>query len=171
MKITKIHSQVGNIIQQHDCEAIVNSAHPSMLAGSGVCGVIHKAAGKELEIYGKQFAPLKLTQAVLTPAFNLPNQYIIHVSAPRFYSDSEPLINLSKALRNTFELAVSNNIKTIALPAIATGIYGFNFNDAVKIYAEVAESFLNSDELEEIRFVFTTEEQVKLMQHQLLLRY
>lgn len=169
MKITKINSQVGNIIQQHDCEAIVNSAHPSMLAGSGVCGVIHKAAGKELEIYGKQFAPLKLTQAVLTPAFNLPNKYIIHVSAPRFYSDSEPLINLSKALRNTFELAVSNNIKTIALPAIATGIYGFNFNDAVKIYAEVAESFLNSDVLEEVRFVFTTEEQVKLMQHQLLL--
>lgn len=169
MKITKINSLVGNIIQQHDCEAIVNSAHPSMLAGSGVCGVIHKAAGKELEIYGKQFAPLKLTQAVLTPAFNLPNKYIIHVSAPRFYSDSDPLLNLSKTLHNTFELAVNNNIKTIALPAIATGIYGFNFNDAVKIYAEVAESFLNSDVLEEIRFVFTMEEQVKLMQHQLLL--
>lgn len=85
-----------------------------MLAGSGVCGVIHKAAGKELEIYGKQFAPLKLTQAVITPAFNLTNKYIIHVSAPRFYSDSEPLLNLSKTLHNALDLAVHNHIKTIA---------------------------------------------------------
>lgn len=169
MKITNISSILGNIIEQHDCEAIVNSAHPSMLAGSGVCGVIHKAAGKELEIYGKQLAPLKLTQAVITPAFNLPNKYIIHVSAPRFYSDSEPLLNLSKTLHNALDLAVHNHIKTIALPAIATGIYGFDFNDAVKIYAKVAENFRSSDVLAEIRFVFTTEEQVKLMQHQFLL--
>jgi O-acetyl-ADP-ribose deacetylase (regulator of RNase III) len=151
-----------------DCDAIVNSAHPSMLAGSGVCGAIHKAAGKELEIYGKQFAPLQLTQAVKTPAFNLPNKYVIHVNAPRFYNDKDPFLNLAKTIHNTLELAENMGIALIALPAIATGIYGFDFNDAVKIYANEASAFKNSKVLDEIRFVFTNLEQVTLMKQHLL---
>ncbi len=168
MSQTKITCLIGNIVNQADCDAIVNSAHPSMLAGSGVCGVIHKAAGKALEIYGKQFAPLQLTQAVITPAFNLPNKYVIHVSAPRFHSDSEPLINLEKTLINALKIAEQNNIETVALPAIATGIYGFDFNDAVKIYAQVVSTFSNSKVLKEIRFVFMTVEQLESMKSYLL---
>ncbi len=168
MAQTKITYLIGNIVNQVDCDAIVNSAHPSMLAGSGVCGVIHRAAGKELEIYGKQFAPLKLTQAVITPAFKLPNKYVIHVSAPRFHNDNDPLLNLAKAIHNTLELAENNGITAIALPAIATGIYGFDFNDAVKIYANEASAFKNSKVLDEIRFVFTNLEQVELMKKHML---
>jgi len=164
---TKITCQIGNIINQDDCDAIVNSAHPSMLAGSGVCGVIHKAAGKELEVFGKQFAPLQLTQAVITPAFNLPNRYVIHVSAPRLHNDNDPLLNLAKAIHNTLELAENKGIAVIALPAIGTGIYGFDFNDAVKIYANEASAFKNSKVLDEIRFIFTNLEQVELMKKHL----
>jgi len=164
---TKITSIVGNLIKQSDCDAIVNSAHPSMFAGSGVCGVIHRAAGKELEAYGKQFAPLTLAQAVITPAFNLTNRYIIHVNAPRYHSERDPLLMLRRALNNAFALAEKHQIKRIALPAIGTGIYGFPMNDAIKIYADAAKSFCESTVLEEIRFVFTVLEDAHFM-HALL---
>jgi O-acetyl-ADP-ribose deacetylase (regulator of RNase III) len=162
---TKITSIIGNLIKQSDCDAIINSAHPSMLAGSGVCGVIHRAAGKQLEIYGKQFAPLAIAQAVITPAFNLSNRYIIHVNAPRYYSEAEPLLILRRALNNAFALAEKHQIKRIALPAIGTGIYGFPMNDAIKIYADVAKSFTESTVLEEIRFIFTSLKDVDSMQY------
>ena len=98
----EITAVVGNLIKQSDCDAIVNSAHPSMLAGSVVCGVIHRAAGKELEAFGKQFAPLELAQAVITPAFNLNNKFIIHVNAPRYHLEADPLLVLRRALNNVF---------------------------------------------------------------------
>jgi O-acetyl-ADP-ribose deacetylase (regulator of RNase III) len=154
MEITLLNSVVGDLLKQDDCDAIVNSAHPSMLAGSGVCGLIHRAAGKELEAYGKQFAPLKLTQVVVTPAFNLPNRAIIHVSAPRFHNETDPYNLLDQCLYNVFELAEKCKLKRIALPAIGTGIYGFPIEESIKIYAQVAIKFIDSS-LEEIRFVFT----------------
>lgn len=76
-----------------------------MLAGSGVCGVIHRAAGKELEAFGKQLAPLALAQAVITPAFNLNNKYIIHINAPRYHLVADLLLMLRCALNNVITLA------------------------------------------------------------------
>ena len=162
MEITLINSVVGDLLKQRDCDAIVNSAHPSMLAGSGVCGIIHRAAGKELETYGQQFAPLKLSEAVITPAFNLPNKAIIHVNAPRFHNETDPYNLLNQCLYNVFDLAEKCQIKRIALPAIGTGIYGFPIEESIKIYAQAATKFINSS-LEEIRFVFTTLENSSLM--------
>lgn len=166
MDQTRINSVVGDLLKQDDCDAIVNSAHPSMLAGSGVCGIIHRAAGKELETYGKQFAPLKLTEAVITPAFNLTNRAIIHVSAPRFHNETDPYNLLNQCLYNVFELAEKCQLKRIALPAIGTGIYGFPIEESIKIYAQVATKFIDSN-LEEIRFVFKTVENSDLMNNQL----
>jgi len=166
MDQTRINSVVGDLLKQDDCDAIVNSAHPSMLAGSGVCGIIHRAAGKELETYGKQFAPLKLTEAVITPAFNLTNRAIIHVSAPRFHNETDPYNLLDQCLYNVFELAEKCQLKRIALPAIGTGIYAFPIEEAIKIYAQAATKFIDSN-LEEIRFVFTTFENSDLMNKQL----
>jgi len=159
----KITAVVGNLIKQSDCDAIVNSAHPSMLAGSGVCGVIHRAAGKELETFGKQFAPLGLAQAVITPAFNLNNKYIIHVNAPRYHLEADPLLMLRCALNNVFTLAEQNQIDRIALPAIGTGVYGFPMNDAIKIYADAAKASGAAETLKEIRFVFIDIKDVDLM--------
>ena len=122
MNKAKITCVVGNLIKQTDCDAIVNSAHPSMLAGSGVCGVIHRAAGKDLEVYGKQFAPLKPNQAVITPAFNLNIKHIIHVSAPRHHIAADPLRELAESLRNVFKLAEEHKIHKVALPAIGTRV-------------------------------------------------
>lgn len=166
MDIASINSVVGDLLRQRDCDAIVNSAHASMLAGSGICGLIHKAAGKVLEEYGKQFAPLKIAQAVITPAFNLNNKAIIHVNAPRYHNQENPFGLLERSLTNVYALAERCQFRIIAIPAIGTGVYGFPVDEAIKIYARSALSFKNSY-LHEVRFVFTSLEYAKLMKMEL----
>ena len=65
-------------------DIIVISANPSLLAGNGISGVIHKAAGSQLEATAKPFAPLAPGQAIITPAFNLSTKYVIHTVCPRY---------------------------------------------------------------------------------------
>jgi O-acetyl-ADP-ribose deacetylase (regulator of RNase III) len=68
----QIEFVVGNIVRQSDVDAIVNSANANLRFGSGVAGAIHSAAGPELEAYCRQFAPLGLGAAVITPGFGHP---------------------------------------------------------------------------------------------------
>jgi len=152
--MVKITALVGDLIKQTDCEAIVNSANPSMLKGSGVCGAIHRAAGQELEQYGRPLGPLSLGQAVITPAFNLPNSFVIHVSAPKYHFDPDPPANLALCISNALKLAEANGVKRIAFPAIGTGVYGYPMEDAIDVFINAARKFLSSEILEEIRFVF-----------------
>jgi O-acetyl-ADP-ribose deacetylase (regulator of RNase III) len=70
-------------ILQSGADIIVLSANPSLLAGSGISGVIHKAAGKGLEIAAKVLGPIKVGEAIITPAFNLSAKYVIHTVCPR----------------------------------------------------------------------------------------
>ena len=160
---TKITCIVGDLTKQPDCDAIVNSANPSMRLGSGVCGAIHRAAGRELEEYGIPLGPLSLGQAVITPGFNLPNRFVIHLSAPKYHLDPDPPAYLALAIRNALKLAEENGVKRIALPAIATGIYGYPIKEAVKVFVQTACQFLDSEVLEEIRFVFFSVKDAEVM--------
>ena len=166
--MVKITVLVGDLTKQSDCEAIVNSANPSMLKGSGVCGAIHREAGRELEQYGRPLGPLSLGQAVITPAFNLPNSFVIHVSAPKYHFDPDPPTNLALCISNALKLAEANGVKRIAFPAIATGVYGYPMNDAIDVFIDAASKFLSSGDLEEIRFVFASAVDAILMSERLL---
>lgn len=165
---TSITITVGDLSKQPDCDAIVNSANQSMRAGSGVDGAIHRAAGKKLEEYGRSLAPLKVGQAVITPGFDLPNRFVIHLSAPKYHFDSDPPTHLALCLCNALKLAEENGIKRIGLPAIATGVYGYPLKEAAKIFAESARRFLESDVLEEIRFVFYSKDDAEIMRQYFL---
>jgi O-acetyl-ADP-ribose deacetylase (regulator of RNase III) len=163
MTNTKITCIVGDLTKQSDCDAIVNSANPSMRAGSGVCGAIHRAAGRGLEKFGMPLGPLSLGQAVITSGFNLPNQFVIHLSAPRFHLDPDPPRNLALAINNAIKLAEENGIRRIAFPAVATGIYGYPMNEAIEIFVKAVAQFRESKVLEEIRFVFFSGEDAEIM--------
>lgn len=163
----KITAVVGDLTKQPDCEAIVNSANPSMLKGSGVCGAIHRAAGRDLEQYGRPLGPLSLGQAVITPAFNLPNSFVIHLSAPKYHFDPDPPANLALCISNALKLAEANGVKRIAFPAIATGVYGYPMEDAIDVFIDAASKFINSEVLEEIRFVFASVADGHLMNEKL----
>ena len=112
-------------ILKNQTDIIVISAHPSLLAGSGISGIIHKAAGPELEKYAKPLAPLKAGEAVITPAFNLNAKYIVHTICPRYMDgqrgEAEQLASAySSAL--TFYNEVPD-AKSIAFVSMGTGVY------------------------------------------------
>ena len=121
-----------------------------------------------VEEYGRTLGPLSLGQAVITPGFNLPNKFVIHLSAPKYHLDPDPPSNLALSISNALKLAEENGVKRIALPAIATGIYGYPVEDAIKIYIQAAQQFIESEVLEEIRFVFFSEPDAATMRQSLL---
>ena len=106
-------------------DIIVISANPSLLAGSGISGVIHKAAGCQLEAAAKPFAPLTPGQAIITPAFNLSAKYVIHTVCPR-YMDGQR--GEAEQLYNAYASALAlhseaPDAKSIAFVSMGTGVY------------------------------------------------
>ena len=153
-KQPKITVALGNIVAQSDCDGVVNAANKNLRAGSGVCGAIHDAAGKNLEPYASRFAPLNIGEALATPAFDLPCRFIIHTVGPKYWEDPTPEASLRRAIRNTLLLADENGLKRLAVPAISTGVYGYPPEEAIPIMVSEASAQASKlKSLEEIRFV------------------
>jgi len=150
----QITAVVGDIVRQPDCDAIVNAANPRLLAGGGVCGAIHRAAGPRLEACAVGLGPIRPGEAVITPGFDLPNRWVIHAVGPRYFADPDPPALLAKVVRRVLALAEEHGARHVALPAISTGIYGYPVEQAgplmVKAAQEVAPTLKS---VEEIRFV------------------
>ena len=130
----KLDLLIGDITNS-DSDIIVFSAHPSLLAGSGVSGAIHTAAGKELESAAKKFAPLKVGEAIITPAFNLKAKYVIHTICPRFIrgTDEEKEL-LSKAYQSALDMyELLPDANSIAFMSMGTGVYRWPLNEASEI--------------------------------------
>ena len=110
-----------------EVDAIVNAANSSLLRGDGVCGAIFKKAGFDLDKECQKIGHCNTGEAVITNGYNLKAKYIIHTVAPvwndyRFKEKREELFK--NCYSNLFKIAIENNIKTIAIPCIGTGIYG-----------------------------------------------
>ena len=155
----RIKIQQGDITKLN-VDAIVNAANTSLLGGGGVDGAIHRTAGPELLEYNKKLGGCKTGEAKITPGFNLPAKYIIHTVGPVWNggknNEDELLAN---CYRNSLKLAAENELKTIAFPAISTGVYRFPLERAAKIAIEEVEKFLNQNKtMEKVIFVcFDTE--------------
>lgn len=132
--MTKLEILIGDITQT-TADIIVFSAHPSLLAGSGVSGAIHKAAGKELEAAAREFAPLKVGEAIITPAFELKSKYVIHTVCPRYINgtdqEKEFLARAYKSALNLHETVADAD--SIAFISMGTGIYRWPLIEASKI--------------------------------------
>ncbi len=143
---------VGNIVKQSDMEALVNSANANLRLGSGVAGAIHMAAGPKLEEYCKPFAPLALGAGLITPGFKLPNPWIIHVRSAHYLNNEEPEKYMQMALESMLRIAHDNDLRSLAMPAIGTGMFKFPPELAARLTAEVlAKAYALSPNLNWIR--------------------
>lgn len=144
----------GDITNQ-EVDAIVNAANESLMAGGGVSGAIHRAAGLGLEEECLKLKCCEEGEAKITKGYNLPAKWVIHTVGPVWegggYGENELL---SRCYSNCFRYVNEYNIKTIAFPAISTGAYGFPIEKAAKIAIREAKIFLaNNQSLEKILFV------------------
>jgi O-acetyl-ADP-ribose deacetylase (regulator of RNase III) len=152
----KIEVKIANIVHQDDVDAIVNSANANLRLGSGVAGAIHKAAGPELENFCKKFAPLSLGSAVITPGFNLPNKWVIHTVAASFIHNEDAAQILEAAIDSVFDLASQAGIKSIAMPAIGTGVFKCSDVLSASTTKKVLAKYLDS-QIEHVRICVGSE--------------
>lgn len=123
-------------------DAIVNAANNTLLGGGGVDGAIHRAAGPELLEACRPLCGCRTGEAKITPGFNLKAGYVIHTVGPVWQGgqQGEPAL-LEKAYRSSFDVALDNNISTIAFPAISTGVYGYPKQQAAEIALKVMQQY------------------------------
>ena len=137
----------GNIIEL-SVDVIVNSAHPTLLAGGGVSGAIHRAAGPELETAAKPLGPIDPGHAVTKKAFDLTAKYVIHAVAPRYLrkTHEEEILLVKTYVSALTEFGKLGGMKSLAFPAMGTGIYGWPLETA----ARIAISVLKNSSVEEL---------------------
>jgi O-acetyl-ADP-ribose deacetylase len=144
------------------CDAIVNAANSSLMGGGGVDGAIHRAGGpgilEECKRIVEKQGRCATGEAVITGAGNLPVKYVVHTVGPvwRGGNKNEPQL-LANCYSNSLSLAHSHGIKTIAFPAISTGVYGYPKRLAAKVACDAVKNHIDIDSFDEIIFVFFSE--------------
>ena len=123
-------------------DAIVNAANSSLAPGGGVCGAIHRAAGPELARACAKVQPCAVGDARITPGYLLPARFVIHAVGPIWHGGhaGEPEL-LASAYRRSLEVADEHALRSIAFPAISTGIFGYPPEPAAQIAVSTVRAY------------------------------
>jgi len=136
-------------------DAIVNAANSSLLGGGGVDGAIHRAAGPELLAECRTLGGCETGLAKMTRGYRLPAKHVIHAVGPVWHgggSNEDEL--LASCYSTALDLAASNNLASIAFPAISTGVYSFPPDRAARIAVGTVASQLSAKPRSLTRVVF-----------------
>lgn len=141
-------------------DAIVNAANSSLLGGGGVDGAIHRAAGPGLLVQCRTLGGCPVGAARVTDGYNLPARHVIHTVGPVWrgggFDEAELL---ASCYQNCFRLAKELGVRTIAFPAISTGVYGYPKSEAAAIAVEETVLALEENkDLQRVTFVCFNDE-------------
>ena len=136
------------------CDCIVNAANKTLLGGGGVDGAIHRAAGPELLKECRTLKGCETGQAKITKGYNLKAKYVIHTVGPIYSGKEQDKTLLSNCYKNSLDLAKRNNIKSIAFPAISTGVYAYPIEKATAIAVKTVKEWIKNNADYDIEIIF-----------------
>ncbi len=147
----KVVKVVMGDITEEDTDAIVNAANSYLKHGGGVAGAIVRKGGKVIQEESDRIGYCPVGKAVYTSAGNLKAKYVIHAVGPRWGEGNEEK-KLRSAVRSALEVATELGLKSVALPAISTGIFGYPKEEGTRVILEEVVSFLKERDtsLEEV---------------------
>jgi len=148
MKIRLIKGDITEL----DVDAIVNAANNRLIMGGGVAGAIRRKGGREIEKEAMEKGPIEIGEAVVTGAGKLKAKYVIHgaTMGMDFRTDED---KIRKATRNAMKRAVEMKMKSVAFPALGTGVGGFPYERAAEIMYEEVSKFSDQEYPQEVIFV------------------
>lgn len=147
----KIEIRQGDITDQPDVDAIVNAANTDLMLGAGVAGAIRRKGGNIIDEEGRKKAPIRLGEAAVTTAGSLPNKYVIHAAAMG-YRPEDDLVPKKPGTESSAEIirdattsslrrAEELKLKSIAFPALATGVAGFPVDECAEVMITAARDY------------------------------
>lgn len=153
---TRLTLYRGDITKQA-VDAIVNAANRSLLGGGGVDGAIHRAAGPLLLVECMTLRGCATGEAKITKGYKLPARYVIHAVGPVYGTPDDAQL-LADAYKNSLARALEkDDIRTVAFPAISTGVYGYPLHEAAPLaLTAVCDVIRTTGQFEEVRFVLFT---------------
>ncbi len=154
LKELKIDDKIIKIIHgditEEDTEAIVNAANSHLKHGGGVAGAIVRKGGKIIQDESDKIGYVPTGSAAITSAGKLKAKYVIHTVGP-VWGEKDEDNKLKNAVKNALVLAEENGLKSVSLPAISSGIFGFPKERAASIiFQEVVKFLKNSNTLQEV---------------------
>ena len=132
-------------ITRLEVDAIVNAANSSLLGGGGVDGAIHRAAGPQLQEFNRTLGGCPTGEARISPGFRLPARWVISTVGPVWHGGGADEPELLRACYHaSLQLARENGVRSIAFPAISTGVYGYPKREAAAIALEQMREHLTA---------------------------